>query len=154
MDSTAGEYGQPISRTAFVHCPIYSTGTATVTARLRASNMEITGVGSLTAHRTRIWIENTGNSAVGVQFSETSDRTSSGVRSSVGTATLAVKGNSLIEFNAAQKYLELKGTSGESTVRFQVESRLRYDVLGFDRADPYYPTIMWKPFNESTWAAL
>lgn len=154
MDSTAGEYGQPISRTGFVQCPIYSTGTTTVTARLRAQNMEITGVGSLTNHLTRIWVQNTGNSAISIKFAETSDRSVAGVRSTVGTATLAAGGNSVISFNAAQKFLELSGTSGESTLRFQVESRLRYDLLGFDRADPFYPTVLWKPFNDSTWANL
>lgn len=156
MDNdTAGEYPQPLSRTGFVNCPIVTDGTASTTARLRAVNMSVTGTANWNENMVKFFIENTGASACTVQVVNTSDRTSSGIRANVGSAiSLAAGGHQTSVLYPTQQYLEVTGTSGNSTVRIQLESRLRWQELGFAKDDPYYPTALWKPINEPTFAQL
>ena len=147
-------YHQPLVRKHFIQVPAIadvSTGTRNVTARLRAQNL-IETTGSL--HRsTHVLAENTGDAEVTIQFQTSiSDNPGSG-RTDIGTAMTLKPGGGMISQTIfpAQEYMELKTLAGESEVRVQLESRLRWSTLGFDikgfEDDPFYPTRLWRINN-------
>ena len=140
-----GEYTQPIPRVTNLQIPVVASF---VTGRLRAQEMvsgAATGYifgGSGYADNTTVAIvENVGLTSFTVQLQETTDRTVSGPRTVIaGPLTVVPDGRKTVTFIPTQQYLEVKSTSGDGQLRLQLQSKIRWDVLGFAKDDPFYPT--------------
>ena len=139
--NNSGDYTSPLVRKTFVSIPIVTNGTQSVTGRFRAQNL--TG-GTFSGDKVFATLHNTGNASITVEFQETDDRRT-GVRTTVGTPVTLVPGAQDTQtLQLTKEFLEVKGTSGESYLRLQLESRIRWDDLGFAKDDPFYPTKLWK----------
>jgi hypothetical protein len=137
------EYGSPITRTAFVQAPIYSSGTKNVTVRLRAENQTSGSGGVLNA--TRLDITNTGDMAFTVKVQQAADISMTGIRTQLGSnITVVPKGVKTVNVTPAQPFLEIATVSNSGSARIQVSSFTRYELCGFAKDDPFYPDTLWK----------
>jgi len=140
-----GEYSQPLTRVQPVQVPVVSGYT---TARLRARTETPSGYVDQPAHVT---LENTGTVAATLQLRQTDDHVN-GPRVNLGAAQAVVPGGR-VEFDVypTAKYLELHCTAnGPTTVRMQLAGKQQWDVLGFSKTDPLYPTVLWQPKSFGT----
>ena len=158
-----GEYPQPLERVTNVQVPVvggyitsrlqvqgdlvYSTatfGTSVSTGTLPESGY----VDNFTA----VMMENTGANTVAVQLLGSNDYTS-GPRENVGAIqTLVPLGRTRYGVNPRHTYLELNCLSGTSAIRMQLSSRLKWDELGFDKSDPFYPPFLVNARNPLTYS--
>ena len=141
-----GEYTSPLVRKTVVQCPVMS---GYVTARLQAQDWftpPISGVPT----SIMATFENVGNTYFSVVLNETDDRSISGTRTALvgfsGTAAYLVPGGQqALQLNGKHNFLEVYctgTTTGE--LRLQLESQRRWNQLGIDRADPFYPWQLWR----------
>lgn len=151
---TPGEYSQPLVRATNVQCPVVS---GYITARLRvqgdlvqsATSSGLTGSGYVD-NTTQVVVENTGAQSMSMQLLGTNDYTS-GPREDVGAAkTLVPQGRTVYSVVPRHTYLEVKGLEGTSCLRMQLNSRLRWDELGFAKTDPFYPAALVNAKNPLT----
>jgi len=151
-----GEYPQPLVRTTNVQCPVVG---GYITARLQvqgdltqsATASTLTGSGYVD-NTTMVTVENTGLNTFSMQLLGTNDYTS-GPREDVGTIkTLVPNGRTVYSVVPRHTYLEVKGVSGTAALRMQLSSRLRWDALGFDKTDPFYPPQLVNAKNPLTGA--
>lgn len=97
-------------------------------------------VSGLEDNNCQVIVENVGDTNFTVQLTETSDRTISGTRDNLGSAYALVPGGRRV-YNVlpVKEYVEVKSTSGDGQLRLQLESKLRWNQLGFNDDDPFYP---------------
>jgi hypothetical protein len=151
-----GEYPQPLIRTTNVQCPVLG---GYITARLQVQGNPVhsaTGDGlnesGYVDNTTMVVVENTGRNTCAMRLLGTNDYTS-GPRENVGAAqTLVPSGR--VSYNVVPRhtYLEVSGLSGTTTLRMQLSSRLRWDELGFDKTDAFYPPSLVSAKNPLTGA--
>lgn len=146
-----GEYPQPLLRTTNVQCPVVS---GYITARLQVQGDLVHSATADTLvesgyvdNTTLVTVENTGQNSFSMQLLGTNDYTS-GPRENVGAVqTLVPLGRTMYSVTPRHTYLEVKGITGTSALRMQLSSRLRWDELGFDKTDPFYPAPLWNVKN-------
>lgn len=144
-----GEYPGAIQRTTTVNCPVVG---GYVTARLRVSGEPLNSASGYVDNLTAVRLENVGNAAVSVRLQGVDDY-SSGAREWVGAQqTLVPSGRVTYNVNPRHLHLEVKGMSGTSQLRMELSSRLRWNELGFDKADPFYPPFLFNARNPLTTA--
>ena len=149
-----GEYPEARVRTTNVRCPIvggYVTSRLQVQGDLVLSTMPGTlSESGYNPNTTMVVVENDGANTFSMQLLGTNDYTS-GPRENVGAAkTLVPKGKTSYSVTPRHMYLEVKGIAGTSALRMQLSSRLRWDILGFDKTDPLYPPALWNLKNPLT----
>jgi hypothetical protein len=138
-----GEYPQPLSRKSQVTCPVLG---GYVTARLRVQGNPIVSNSGFNENTTLVEMENMGTSqSITFRLQGTDDRSISGPREWVGSqVTLVPGGRQFQTITPRQTFLEVKGFSGTSVLKLQFESRLKFDSLGFDKTDPFYPPTLFQ----------
>jgi hypothetical protein len=143
----AGEYPQPLVRTTNLKCPVVG---GYVTARLQLQGTGTTAVSGYADNTVMVVAENTGSN-VQFRLQQTNDYTS-GPWEWLGNAqSLVPQGHLTYTVNPRSKYLEVKGMAGTSAgVNFQLSSRLRWDILGFDKTDPVYPPFLYNARTPTT----
>lgn len=137
-----GEYPQPQTRHQEIRAPIVP---GFATARLGAiPTLEDLGT-NLEVYQTAIVVENTGDAQVTVQLKQMPSYVS-GPRENIGPAmVIAPAGTKSTVIYPDQKYLELWGAGlNNSSVRMSIDSRIRWQVMGFSRTDTVYPAILWE----------
>ena len=141
-----GEYITPMPRKTVVQCPVVS---GYVTARLQLQDYYPPSISGMPS-RMLVTFENQGNTAFSVALNETTDRSIAGVRTLLngfsGTAAyLVAGGQQTLMLNGKQSILEVFCT-GTTTgnLRMQIESQRRWTEMGFDRLDPFYPTVLYQ----------
>jgi len=141
--SEAGEIAQPLQRTMFLHVPIVSSGTATVTARLRAQGL-VTSVANYKDNAVMAQIENVSSGSITVQWQEADSRNVNSGRSNVGSALgIVPKGRQTVVLYPTKQYLELKGVTGTGFVRVQLDSKIQWQIQAFNKDDTLYPPALW-----------
>lgn len=143
-----GEYPQPLLRTTNVKSPVVA---GYVTARLQVQGdpgtVAVSGYADNTA---TILAENVGENTCAFRLQQTNDYTS-GPWEWLGNAqSLVPQGRTTFTVVPRQKYVEVKGLTGTSVVHSQISSRLRWDILGFDKTDPVYPPFLWQAKSPTT----
>lgn len=157
-----GEYPQPLARTTNVQCPVMA---GYITARLQvqgergivyvASHGTSTGtLSGFSENLTMVNVHNTGPQDASFFLLGTDDYVS-GPRENLiavnaGTVNVVREGRQTLALYPRHTYMEVKGFTGTSTLRMQLTSRLRWDVLGFDKTDPYYPPVLFTAKNPLT----
>ena len=97
-------------------------------------------VSGLEDNNCQVIVENVGDTQFTVQLTETSDRTISGTRDTLGSAyTLVPGGRRTYNVIPVKEYVEVKSTSGDGQLRMQLQSKLRWNQLGFSDDDPFCP---------------
>jgi hypothetical protein len=135
-----GEYPQPLIRTTNVQCPVVA---GYVTARLQVQGNPKIATSGFVDNTTLVEVHNTGQQTAAFFLLGTDDYVS-GPRENLitvnaGTASVVRDGHTTLSIRPRHNYLEVKGFSGTSAMRMQFSSRLKWDVLGFDRTDAFYP---------------
>ncbi len=157
-----GEYPQPLIRTTNVQCPVVA---GYVTARLQRQGelgqVVVAATGTATGtlsgfsdNLTMVSVHNTGPQNVAFFLQGCNDYIS-GPRENLitvnsGTASVVRDGHTTLAVYPRHTYLEVKGFSGTSAVRMQLNSRLRWDQMGFDKTDPFHPPFLWNNRNPLT----
>lgn len=146
-----GEYPQPLVRTTNVQCPVvggYYTARLQVQGDLvHSATADGLNESGYVDNTTMVVVENTGQNAFTMQLVGTNDYTS-GPRENVGAAkTLVPLGRTTYSVVPRHTYLEVRGLAGTSTLRMQLSSRLKWDELGFDKTDAFYPPFLWNVKN-------
>ena len=149
-----GEYPDSLVRTTNVRCPVVG---GYITARLQAQGDLVHSATSdglsesgYNPNTTMVVIENAGQNAFTMQLLGTNDYTS-GPRENIGAAvTLVPSGKKTYSVVPRHTYLEVQTTAGTSALQMQLSSRLRWDELGFDKTDPFYPPFLWNAKNPIT----
>lgn len=149
-----GEYPEALVRTTSVRCPVVG---GYITARLQVQGDLVHSATSdgldesgYNPNTTMVVLENTGNSAFKMQLLGTNDYTL-GPRENIGVnQTLVPCGKTSFAATPRHTYLEVFTTEGTSALRMQLSSRLRWDELGFDKTDPFYPPFLWNAKNPRT----
>lgn len=149
-----GEYPQPLVRTTNVQCPVVS---GYITARLQvqgdlvhSATADGLSESGYVDNTTMVVVENTGAQSFTMQLLGTNDYTS-GPRENVGAVkTLVPLGRTTYSVVPRHTYLEVRTLSGTSALRMQLSSRLRWDQLGFDKTDPFYPPVLVNAKNPLT----
>lgn len=142
-----GEYAQPLVRTTNVQAPVVG---GYVTSRLQVIGEPVSGTSGYVDNTTMVVMENTGQQAVTVRLQGCNDYVS-GPREWVGASqTVVPLGRTSYSVTPRHTYLEVKGISGTSAIRMQLSSRLKWDQLGFDKADPFYPPFLVNAKNPLT----
>lgn len=139
-----GEYPQPLIRTTNVQCPVVA---GYVTARLQVQGNPKIALSGFVDNTTMVEVHNTG-AANAAFFLLGTDDYISGPRENLitvnaGTASVVREGHTTLSIKPRHNYLEVKGFSGTSALRMQFSSRLKWDELGFDKTDPFYPPFLW-----------
>lgn len=131
----SGEYTGPLVRKTVVLCPMVSTY---VTARLERDEPLVAPSGAYCF----VTAENHGDTPFTLQLQQT-DNHVSGPRFNLGNAVALVPGGAVpFAVTPTLKYLEVKSASGNGELRLQLETRQKWNILGFPRgivADPVYP---------------
>ncbi len=123
-----------------------------VTSRLRVMGEPIVAESGWVDNTTAVVLQNTGDQTVTVRLQGCNDY-SSGPREWVGAAkTVVPAGRTTYSVTPRHTYLEVKGISGTSAVKMQLSSRLKWEEMGFDKADPYYPPFLFNAKNPLTTA--
>lgn len=159
-----GEYPQPLTRVTNVQCPVVA---GYITARLQVQGergqVVVAATGTATGtlsgnmeNMTMVSVHNTGPQNAAFFLLGTDDYTS-GPRENLvtvnsGTAAVVREGHTTLLVYPRHTYLELKGFTGTSFLRMQLASRLRWDELGFDKTDPFYPPHLFNAKNPLTGA--
>ena len=144
-----GCYVEPLVRVTNVQTPIVG---GYVTSRLQVMGEPITSQSGWADNTTQILLENTGNQSVTLRLMGCNDYIS-GPREWLGAAqTVVPLGRTTYDVTPRHHYLEVKGLSGTSTVRMQLASRLKWNELGFDKTDPYYPPFLFNAKDPLTMA--
>jgi len=151
-----GEYPQPLVRPTNVQCPVMG---GYITARLQVQGDLVHSATSdgldesgYVDNTTMVVVENTGRNTFSMRLVGTNDYTS-GPRENVGAVqTLVPSGRVNYSVVPRHTYLEVLGISGTSALRMQLSSRLRWDELGFDKRDAYYPPVLVNAKNPLTGA--
>lgn len=138
-----GEYGQPLGRTQIIHCPVVP---GSVTARFEVQSLPKTADDELTI----AIVENDCDVAAGVQFKECDEHVSGASRTNVGSALSIVPGGvDSVSISPSKRYLEVWGTNSarevNSHVRIQLQSKMRWNILGFNKDDAQYAKVLWQP---------
>jgi len=142
-----GEYPQPLLRTTNVKCPVVA---GYVTARLQVQGAPGTIAVSGYADNTVMVLAQSAGSNCQFRLQQTNDYTS-GPWEWLGVAQALVPGGQkTYTVTPRQKYIEVKGLAGTGAVNFQLSSRLKWDVLGFDKTDPFYPPFLWNAKTPTT----
>ena len=142
-----GEYPQPLLRTTNVQVPVIG---GYVTSRLQVMGEPVQPASGWVENTTMVVMENTGAQAVTVRLQGCNDYVS-GPREWVGAAqTVVPSGRTSYSVTPRHTYLEIKGISGTSAVRMQLSSRLKWNELGFDKTDPFYPPVLFNAKNPLT----
>lgn len=151
-----GEYPQPLTRITNVQAPVVG---GYVTARLQvqgdlvhSATADGLSESGYVDNTTMVTLENTGANTVSVRLQGCNDYTS-GPREWVGAQqTVVPSGRVNYSVTPRHTYLEVQGISGTSAVRMQLSSRLKWDQLGFDKTDPFYPPFLFNARNPLTYA--
>jgi hypothetical protein len=144
----SGEYPTPALRDTNLRIP---TTVGYTTGRLRAQ-LDFLPLLSLVENQVFANITNTGTATTVIQFVSTTDSSASGIRTNVGSAiSLARGGNTSVNFSVTQNFLEVTCTGGSnSEVDIQLSSQVKFDDIGFSKADPFYPPQIWQAnFNNT-----
>jgi len=146
-----GEYPTPLIRTTNVQCPVVA---GYVTARLQVQGAPLISASGWTDNLTTVNLHNTGANAASIFLQGTDDYVS-GPRENLitvhaGTVAIARDGHTSLTVYPRHTFLEVKGFSGTTTLRMQLSSRLRWDQLGFDKTDAFYPPFLWNNKNPIT----
>jgi hypothetical protein len=159
-----GEYPQPLTRTTNVQCPVVASY---ITARLQVQGergiVTVAAYGTSTGtlsgfseNLTMVSVHNTGPQDAGFFLLGTDDYVSGPrenlVTVNAGTVNVVRDGHRTLVVYPRHTYMEVKGFTGTSTLRMQLSSRLRWDQLGFDKTDPYYPPFLYNAKNPLTGA--
>ncbi len=139
-----GEYPQPLVRKTFVQAPVVS---GYVAARLQSQDWFLPTI-SGGANNMLVTYENVGNTYFTVLLRETTDRSISGVRTTLpGTEQMLCPGGQ-VTLSATNKarYLEVY-CSGTTTgqLRMQIDSQRQWVEMAFDKTETtFYPTSLWQ----------
>jgi hypothetical protein len=140
--TNAGEYTQSLIRKTQLLCPMVA---GYITGRLRAQDIPAAASG-FADHTTLVTLENVGASSFTVQLLGSDDRSATGPRENLGAATtLVVGGRKEISVQPHNKFLEVKSMSGDGQLKMQLDSQIKWDILGFAEDDVFYPTKLWQP---------
>lgn len=135
-----GEYPQPLQRVTNVQCPVVA---GYITSRLQVQGYPINALSGYADNTTVVTVQNTGPADAAFFLLGTDDYISGPrenlVAVNAGTVAIVREGHRQLVVYPRHTYLEVKGFSGTSSLRMQFSSRLKWDELGFDRTDPYYP---------------
>ena len=149
-----GEYPAALVRTTSIRCPVVG---GYITARLQAQGDLVHSATSdglnesgYNPNTTMVVVENTGQNQFTLQLLGTNDYTS-GPRENIGAAvTLVPQGRASFSATPRHTYLEVFTPAGTSALQMQLSSRLRWDELGFDKTDAFYPPFLWNAKNPLT----
>lgn len=151
-----GDYPQPLSRVTNVQVPVvggYITSRLQVQGDLvHSATADGLNESGYVDNTTQVLMENTGANTVTLQLLGSNDYTS-GPRENVGAAkTIVPTGRVNYSVTPRHTYLEVNCLSGTSALRMQLTSRLKWDELGFDKADPFYPPFLVNARNPLTFS--
>jgi len=136
-----GEYQAPAIRQKLVHAVVVAEGTRNVIARMRAQNMSNYS-GTYALNRVTALITNVGGDAVTVRLQQAPALTSS--RTFVTDPIAIARGGHVsVNFIPTSEFLEVIAVSGESELRMQMASVLRYDTMALAKSDPLTPLKTW-----------
>lgn len=139
-----GEYSHPLVRKTTVLCPAIS---GYVTARLQAQDARMPLISGV-QDTANVTLENIGTTVITIQLQTTNDRSISGARAFCGTSvTLVAGGSDTKSLTPFQSYLEVKctgPTAAQGSLRMQIDSQRRWQQLGFDKGDPFYPPQLFQ----------
>ncbi len=147
-----GAYPEPLLRTTWVQAPMVS---GYVGSRLRnadfAFGTNVTTVAPTTNNDNKVMmtIENsaypptTGQTFKGTniyfQVQQTLDDGPSGVRTGISNEYGIVPGGrQTIEFWVNQPFIEIKCTGGGGNIRAQIDSRLKWEEMAYDKSDTFF----------------
>lgn len=153
----AGAYPEPLLRTTFVEIPMVS---GYVGSRLRiadyafGTNLTVLAPTTNDDNKVHMTIENVAFPApAGLTFTGThvffkvnqcSDNGSSGARTSISSEySIAPGGRRTIHFYINQPIIEIKCTGGGGNVRVQLESRLKWEEMAYDKSDTFFAPQLW-----------
>lgn len=153
--SYPGEYPRPLVRVTNVLCPIVS---GYVTARLfRQDPLFVSGTvdAQEDAVNAQFTLENTGSKNITVLLQHTdrdvppgtdSTNTPTGTRIPLGGVTLVPGGVKTLNLLPYLPFLEVFSPLGSGNpggnLRMQIASKIQWDILGFDKADPTYAQVL------------
>ncbi len=140
-----GEYTEPLVRKTFVSAPMVSGYT---TSRLRIMDDPFVAAGTASIgdfHVAGLYI-NTGGTNVVVSVSQSpDDGTNYATRTTIVSGfTLVPGGRAYKGMYPTQKFIEVSCSSGNSTIQVQLDSRLKFEQMAFDKVDPGYPPQLWQ----------
>jgi len=157
-----GEYVAGLVRTTNVQCPLVG---GYITARLQVQGLPVLSTGTTSSgtgqpgslsesgyapNTTMVVVENSGQNSVTMQLVGTNDYTS-GPRENVGAAQALVPyGRTAYSVTPRHTYLEVFTVAGTSALRMQLSSRLKWDMLGFDKTDLVYAPQLWQARTPET----
>ena len=142
-----GEYVEGLLRTTNVMAPVVG---GYVTSRLRVQGEPTVSTSGWVDATTAVVIQNTGIQSVTVRLQGCADYLS-GPREWVGASqTVVPSGRTTYSVTPRHTYLEVKCLSGTSAIKMQLSSRLKWEQLGFDKSDPYYPPFLFNARNPLT----
>lgn len=142
-----GEYAQPLVRVTNVQA--LAVG-GYVTSRLQVMGEPVIATSGYVDSTTMVLMENTGGQTVTVRL-QGCDNYTSGPREWLGAEqTVVPMGRTTYSVTPRHTYLEVQGISGTSTVHMQLSSRLKWNQLGFDKTDPFYPPFLFNAKNPLT----
>lgn len=152
-----GEYPSPLGRVTNVEVPMVS---GYVTSRVRVADWTFSlwtnGTDGLADNLVQGIFENTSFGASGTNFTlaiyeAPDDGPAWGTRSCLVSGFQIVPGGHVTKnFAPGQPYLEFYGVNGSGNLRVQMLSKLKYEELGFDKSDPFYPPQLWQGYLSST----
>lgn len=138
---------QPLSRTTNVQATVVG---GYVTTRLQVIGEPVTAESGYVDNTTMVVLENVGAQAASVRLQGCNDY-SSGPREWVGAQqTVVPLGRTSYSVTPRHTYLEVKGISDTTAMRMQFTSRLKWNELGFDKTDPFYPQTLVNAKNPLT----
>lgn len=153
----AGAYTQPLVRKSFVDAPVVSlsNGTATTTARLRATAIT-SGAANRTENAVLVTAHNYSGTILTFRLEETSSEVYTASRTQLGSTFILQPGGETSQtIYPSLPYLELKGIAGNGDVRIQLDSRIEWQRLAFAKDDYTYPTaLLTLPSNVPSWSEL
>ncbi len=140
-----GEYIQPLTRKTIVNVPMVSGYT---TSRLRITDSPFTAAGTDTINEFSVQglFENvgTGNFTVSVMQSPDDGINQATRTTLVSGFQIVPGGHKFVDFNPTQVFIEMKCTAGNGVLRTQLDSRLRFEQMAFDKLDTAYPANLWQ----------
>jgi hypothetical protein len=135
-----GEYSHPLVRPTVFQAPMVS---GYVTARLQWDGVPIAS--GYQDYATQVVLENIGENTFSVQMQQCSDYSATGPREAIGPAqSLVPLGRKTINILVSKPYLEFKAstaTNQKANLKVQLNSKVRWNLMGFSELDPTYPTL-------------
>lgn len=130
------DYSEPLQRTSRYHVPVVG---GTCALRLRKRN-------DYHFKAFNVVLVNESPDATSVLFREVSDYHQAADRTDVGSQIdLKPGAQVIIDLSHSKRYLELWGVNTAAYLRVEIKSRIRWDLVPFDRFDQTDSNLLWRP---------